>query len=79
MSPSDRVAKLCPQAPGSLFIAFYNLQGYSGGILTGLYTGRYRIHILHLNGMSSKRRDRMLNKNEVYLHHLETLQPNKDK
>jgi hypothetical protein len=27
-SPSDRVAPLHPQAPGSLFIAFYNSQGY---------------------------------------------------
>jgi hypothetical protein len=30
MSPSDRVAQLYPQALGSLFIAFYNLQGYGG-------------------------------------------------
>jgi hypothetical protein len=36
MSPSDRVAQLYPQAPGSLFIASYDLQGYGGGILTCL-------------------------------------------
>jgi hypothetical protein len=33
--PSDRVA----QAPGSLFVAFYDLQGYGGGILTRRHTG----------------------------------------
>jgi hypothetical protein len=26
MSPMDRVAQLYPQAPGSLFVAFYNSQ-----------------------------------------------------
>jgi hypothetical protein len=31
MSPSDRVALLYPQAPGSLFVAFYDSQGYDGG------------------------------------------------
>jgi hypothetical protein len=28
MFPSDRVAKLYPEARGSLFVAFYDLQGY---------------------------------------------------
>jgi hypothetical protein len=37
--PSDRVAQLYPQAPGSLFVAFYGSQGYDGGILTRLHTG----------------------------------------
>jgi hypothetical protein len=32
-------AQLYPQAPGSLFIAFYNSQGYGGGILTSLHMG----------------------------------------
>jgi hypothetical protein len=36
MSPSDRVAQLYPQAPGSLFVAFYDSQVYGGGILTFL-------------------------------------------
>jgi hypothetical protein len=36
MSPSNTVAQLYPQALGSLFVSFYDLQGYSGGILTGL-------------------------------------------
>jgi hypothetical protein len=38
MSPSDRVAQLYPQAPGSLFVAFYDSQGYGGAILTRLHT-----------------------------------------
>jgi hypothetical protein len=37
MSPSERVAQLYPQAPGSLSIAFYDSQGYGGGILTLLH------------------------------------------
>jgi hypothetical protein len=40
MSPSDRVAQLYPQAPGSFSVAFYGSQGYVGGILTRLHTGR---------------------------------------
>jgi hypothetical protein len=39
MFPSDRVAQLYPQAMGSLFIAFYNSQGYGGDILPLLHTG----------------------------------------
>jgi hypothetical protein len=39
MSASDRVAKLHPLAPGFLFVAFYDSQGYGGGILTRLQTG----------------------------------------
>jgi hypothetical protein len=37
MSPSDRVAQLYPQVPSSLFVAFYDSQGYGEGILTGLH------------------------------------------
>jgi hypothetical protein len=37
MSPSDRVAQLYPQAPGSLLIAFHVSQGYGGGILTRIH------------------------------------------
>jgi hypothetical protein len=36
-SPSDRMAQLYPHALGSLFVAFYDLQGYGGGILTYLH------------------------------------------
>jgi hypothetical protein len=39
MSPSDRVAQLYIQTLGSLFITFYNTQGYSGGVLTHLHMG----------------------------------------
>jgi hypothetical protein len=38
MSPSDRVAQLYPQAPGSLYVAVYDSQGYGGGTLTRLHT-----------------------------------------
>jgi hypothetical protein len=40
MSPSDRVARLYPQAPGSLFVVFYVSQGYGEGILTRLHAGK---------------------------------------
>jgi hypothetical protein len=36
MFPSDRVAKLYPQAPGSFFVAFYDSQSSPGGIPTRL-------------------------------------------
>jgi hypothetical protein len=41
ISPSDRVTQLYPQAPGSLFVAFCKSQGYGGGILTRLHTGKH--------------------------------------
>jgi hypothetical protein len=40
MSPREREVQLYPQAPGSLPVAFYGLQGYRGGILTRPHTGR---------------------------------------
>jgi hypothetical protein len=43
MSPSDRVAQLYPQAPGSLSVACYHSQGYGGGILTRLLMGYMNI------------------------------------
>jgi hypothetical protein len=38
--PSDRAAHLLvySQAPGSLFVAFYDSKGYGGGIVTHLHT-----------------------------------------
>jgi hypothetical protein len=39
MSLSDRVAQLYSRASGSLFITFYDLQGYGRGIQTCLHTG----------------------------------------
>jgi hypothetical protein len=41
MSPNDRVAQLCPQTPGSLFIVFHDSQSRGGGILTRLHTGSF--------------------------------------
>jgi hypothetical protein len=38
-SPRNRVARLYPQAMGSLFITSYDLQGYGGGIRPRLHTG----------------------------------------
>jgi hypothetical protein len=34
MLHSDRMAQLYPQVLGSLFVAFYDSQGYGGGILS---------------------------------------------
>jgi hypothetical protein len=44
MSPSDRVAQLYPQAPGSLSVASYDSQGYGGFILTRLHIGTNENH-----------------------------------
>jgi hypothetical protein len=38
MSPRDTVAQLYAQAPDSVFVAFYDWQGYGGSILTRLHT-----------------------------------------
>jgi hypothetical protein len=39
ISSRNRVARLYPQAMGSLFVASYNSQGYGGGIRPRLHTG----------------------------------------
>jgi hypothetical protein len=39
ISPRNRVARLYPQALGSLFVASYDSQGYGGGIRPLLHTG----------------------------------------
>jgi hypothetical protein len=39
ISPRNRVAQLYPPAPGSLFVASYDSQGYGEGIRTRLHTG----------------------------------------
>jgi hypothetical protein len=36
ISPSDGVAQVYPQAAGSLFVAFYDSQGYGGDIANPL-------------------------------------------
>jgi hypothetical protein len=38
MTPSDRVARLYPQAAGSLLAPYYDTQGYAGGNLTRPHT-----------------------------------------
>jgi hypothetical protein len=39
ISPRNSVARLYPQAMGSLFVASYGSLGYGGGILTRLNAG----------------------------------------
>jgi hypothetical protein len=39
MSHSEKVAQFYTQTPRSLFVAFYDSQGYGGIILTHLHTG----------------------------------------
>jgi hypothetical protein len=41
--PRNKVAKLCPQALGSIFIASYDSQGYGGGIRTCLHVGNQQL------------------------------------
>jgi hypothetical protein len=43
MFPSDRAAQLYPQVPGSLFVAFYDSQGYGVGVLIRHHTGSITI------------------------------------
>jgi hypothetical protein len=44
ISPRNRVAKIYPQALGSLFVASYDSQGYSGGIRTRHHRGLKRVY-----------------------------------
>jgi hypothetical protein len=46
MSTSDRVAQLYPQAPGSLSVGICDSEGYSGGILTRLYSTIHDLNYL---------------------------------
>jgi hypothetical protein len=46
ISPRNRVARLYPQALGSLFVASYDSQGYGGGIRTSLHAGHVAVSIL---------------------------------
>jgi hypothetical protein len=48
MSPSDRVSQLYLQAPDPRFVAFYDSQGYGGGIVSLLHrdtAGEYVLRI----------------------------------
>jgi hypothetical protein len=47
MTPSDRAAQLYPQAQSSLFFAFYDSQGYGGGILTHLHIWKKK-HLVYI-------------------------------
>jgi hypothetical protein len=54
MSPSDRVTQLYPQAPGSLSVAFYDSQGYGGGIPTRLGRAVAQALASHRGGPGSR-------------------------
>jgi hypothetical protein len=54
MSPSDSVAQLYSQARGFLLIAFYDLHGYTGGILTHLHIGNIPHHMDKIQTSLSK-------------------------
>jgi hypothetical protein len=45
ISPRNRMARLYPQALGSLFVASYGSQGYGEGIRPRLHTGLHRKHV----------------------------------
>jgi hypothetical protein len=42
------VAQLYPQAPGSVFVAYYGSQGYGGGILARLHAGNNNTYAYNL-------------------------------
>jgi hypothetical protein len=47
ISPRNRVARLYPQALGSIFVASYDAQGYGGGIRTRLHMGLNYFRFIH--------------------------------
>jgi hypothetical protein len=49
ISPKDWLAQLYPWALGSLAVASYDLQGYSGDILTHLHIGTIYVGRVGLN------------------------------
>jgi hypothetical protein len=53
--------QLYPRALGSLYVAFYDSQGYGGGILTRLYTGYLEGHIPFLSCLQHIGTDRTEN------------------
>jgi hypothetical protein len=60
LSPRNRVARLYPQALGSLFVASYDSQSYCGGIRTRFHTGSLNLllqtvlFITHRHGLHRK-------------------------
>jgi hypothetical protein len=58
MSPSDRMAQLYFQAPGSLFVAFYDSKFYGGGFLTCPSTGLlFHIHAFNEKGKTMRSKE----------------------
>jgi hypothetical protein len=55
LSPRNRVAQLYPRALGSLFVASYDSQGYSGSILTRLHTGQRKSAFFYITYINSVR------------------------
>jgi hypothetical protein len=55
------MAQFYPQAPGSLFVAFYDSQGYDGDILTRLHGGYEIFHYLEYKTLPNLRRVQLLN------------------
>jgi hypothetical protein len=53
ISPRNRVVQLYPRALGFLFVASYALQGYGGGILTRLLTGKPYVYDSEVNQIES--------------------------
>jgi hypothetical protein len=57
ISPRNRVTQLYPQALGSHFVAFYDSQGYGGGIRPCLHTGcnraAFNMHVLKCQNLVS--------------------------
>jgi hypothetical protein len=53
ITPRNRRAHLKPQALGSLFVAFYDSQGYDGGIRPHLYTSYSPLMAVSLGYMAS--------------------------
>jgi hypothetical protein len=73
ISPRNGVARLYPQARCSLFVASYDLEGYSGGIRPHLDSGLYSLDIESvvkrlMGGLYNV--ERMINKFSLYLAHL---------
>jgi hypothetical protein len=56
ISPTDMATQLYPQARGFLFVAFYDLQGYGGGIVTHLHMGYFKL-FYYLHGQTDENQE----------------------
>jgi hypothetical protein len=52
------VAQLYPQAPGALFVAFYDLQGHGGGIVTHLHMGYFKLLFYYLHRQTDENQEK---------------------